>query len=147
MNRVFSIVLGFLDWRKAVRKYHIDNKTVVLFLPENVTEWNKTALKYLPQFMSRKKANRAVVLVHQSCRIEKTSPKGKEILFEYVKGTYIKNIMAYYTLHRFSDKVVFFYLDYPRDNYSKIILRETEVSMDELICLGLYRLREVPEIV
>lgn len=48
-------------WRRLKIKYRIDCDCVVIILTEQDEEWNKTALKYLPDYMKRKSAKKALV--------------------------------------------------------------------------------------
>ena len=147
MRKIFSLLFGYLDWKMIRIKYRIDSKSVVLFLPEIKPEWNQRALKYIPAYLYRKKADRAIVLVNRNAGLKDFVHADPKVITGQLYEKRIRHIMDYYTLFRFSDRVVFFYLEYPKDNCSRIILEQTKVSMDELICLGFYRLREVPDLV
>ena len=133
-------------WHQIRRKYNIDENTVVVALPEKHCDWNEIAIKYLPDYIKRKNADRAVVLVVDETIVDKrrTECNSDLVLYRLIEPECLKKLMKYYSLHRFFDKIVFFYLEYPKDNKSSFILNSTEVTMDELVCLGFYRLREVP---
>jgi len=133
-------------WNSIKTGFGINNNTVVIVLPENNSMWNEAALKYLPDYLKRKNADNAVVLTTENTFIEKmgSGEKSDIVSFHKISSESLKSLMDYYCLHRFFDKIVFFYLDYPQDNRSSFILNATEVTMDELVCLGFYRLREVP---
>ncbi len=73
--------------------------------------------------------------------------EAKNTLLKRIKEKEAEYLLSYYTLFRFSDNLVFFYTKRPQDNRSEFALKHTEVTMDELICLGLYHLREVPQYV
>ena len=137
--------LGWTLWKKLMKQYHIDYQTVVLLLPEKDTEWNDCALKYLPDYMERKSASSAVVLVPEKGLgkiVESRNIPGCKPYFfpRYKMGLLLK----YYCLYRFFDNIVFLYLDQPRDNLSRLILEQGTVNVEEMICLGFYNLRRVP---
>ena len=137
---------GRFSWTRLCKKYKINDHTVVVFFPESNKEWNSTALHYLPDFLKRKKTDHAIVFFSKENDIETITSfqLGSEFRCAQISTNQMKLLMDYYCLHRFSDKIVFFYLDYPKDNCSIKILEKTDVTMDELVCLGFYRLREVP---
>lgn len=141
------LLFGPLLWLFLKTKYHIDYKTVVIMLPERNIEWNDTALCYLNDYMKKKKADHSVIFCADKVYMEECLSKGicVDNHFYYYTKLKMQRLMDYYCLHQFSDKIVFFYLNYPHDNKSQYVLDSTEVSIDELICHSFYRLRKVPE--
>jgi len=138
---------GRLEWLLLKVKYRINYDKVVLVLPESDEEWNYYALIHLPDYIKRKNAEKAVILLsNQKSYDAATSLFGKN--FTIVNYSIIKmnRLLKYYCLYRFFDNIVFFYLNQPQDNLSEIILKQGIVSKEELICLGFYCLRNVPQI-
>ena len=57
-------------WRRLKIKYRINYDCVVIILTEQDEEWNKTALKYLPDYMKRKSAKKALVFYTENCTLQ-----------------------------------------------------------------------------
>lgn len=167
VKELYHALRGRMIWKRLCGKYGIDSFCVTIVLAEDDALWNACALRYLPAFMKRKSANRALILAKSGIHIDTGEGKNevhtdtgevkngvciktgeaKNTLLKRIKEKEAEYLLSYYTLFRFSDNLVFFYTNRPQDNRSEFALKHTEVTMDELICLGLYRLREVPQYV
>lgn len=133
---------GYLVWKRLKRKYGIDDRYAIIVLPESRRKWNQCAVKYLPDYMKRKRADKVLIVVSDKSEGYEAEEFAEAIVL--LSEEDIRLLMKLYCLIRYSDKIVFFYLNYPRDNMSEMILEKGDISMDEVICLGLYQLREVP---
>ena len=142
IHQLIQAFKGFLTWKHLVRKYNINDRCVVIVLPEDDDEWNECALKYLPSFMKRKSANRSLVIFKQAVDMARTVLPDSEV--GALAEEKIRFLMQYYLLWKFFPGIVFFYRSFPRDNITEQILSKSRVTIEELICLGFYRLREVP---
>ena len=140
IKEIIKSYLGKQLWNIIVKKYDINYNKVVIVLPEDNDEWNRTALKYLPNYMQRKSVEEAVIIVNNNEKILNKIKCKVVKLSSYA----ISLLMQYYCFYRFFDNIVFFYLNYPRDNLTKLVLEQGNITMDEWICLGFYKLREVP---
>ncbi len=140
--------LGWRIWKRMLKQFWIDYDTAMLVLPEKDEAWNECALRYFPDYVRRKCANRSFILV----RDRKTAEKVKSIAIgiENCEVLFLPRykmdlLLKYYCLHKFFDNIVMMYMDEPRDNDTRRILQQGIVSMSEVICLCFYQLREVPK--
>ena len=151
--KILRLIYIIIYWYTIKKIYRINEKTVVIFVPEVVYKWNAVVLKYLPTYIKRKSAEYAIVFA-----TEDNQNDIRELCYQYCKYNNVdikvinrikmKRLMDYYCLYRFFDSIVFFFLNYPKDdNRSYYILGTTDVTMKELVCLGFYHLREVPKYV
>lgn len=138
---LFQTIRGILIWKHLVRKYQINDKCVVIVLPENDKDWNECALKYLPFYIKRKRASRSLLISAKGVLSSTNWDADKIVFFSDDK---IRCLMQYYMLWKFFPGIVFFYRSFPQDNISDQILSKSQVTIEELICYGFYRLREVP---
>ena len=133
-------------WGRLKIKYRINYDCVVIILTEQDEEWNKTALKYLPDYMKRKSAKKALVFYTENCTLKYLEPYMTDNIQTFkMKELQVRRLLRYYCLYRFFDNVVFFSLEEPKDNNSREILSHEEITKEELICLGFYCLRCVPD--
>ena len=69
IKEIIKSYLGKQLWNIIVKKYDINYNKVVIVLPEDNDEWNRTALKYLPNYMQRKSVEEAVIIVNNNEKI------------------------------------------------------------------------------
>ena len=145
-------------WRRIKREYSIDYSKVVLVLPETDAEWNRQALMFLPELIKRKSAEKALVISPWDDVFEEVRKKSKgngfvqdgdaepgQCLALKLSEDEIDSLLKYYCFYKFFDSIIFLYKDKPKDNPGTLILSQGCVSKKELICLGHYNLREVPD--
>ncbi len=144
MNSFISIVRGCIIWNLNKNRYKINYNKAVIVLPEKDDEWNMYALVHLKDYMHRKNVKEAIIYcmdINIHNKYKECVPSG--VKFIVMSETKMKLMCMYYCLHEFFFNIVFFYIDFPKDNMSKRII-EDGISKEELICLGFYNLREVP---
>ncbi|MCI8949850.1 MAG: hypothetical protein HFG49_07365 [Lachnospiraceae bacterium] len=143
---MIHILHGAIIWDIFRLRFQIDKNKVVLVLVNDNEKLDHYALVHLKHYMERKYAKEAIVLfddrsVYQrAVRINQSVP----VRFCRWDKKKIKWLYDYYSFYNFSDKIVFTYTDCPKDNRLGKLLRETQVQEEEAVCLGLYRLRMVP---
>lgn len=147
-KRKRKILAESLRWIGLRMKYRIDYSRVVLVLSGESKKLDYFALAYLERYVKRKYASEAVVLYNDA--------ETKEMLdaFDFsfpVKAVFypvkkMEKLYSYYSFEKFFDNIVFTYITEPKDNLLGRVLRETDVNEQDAVCLGLYRLRTVPEL-
>jgi len=147
IKQIIGALAGKVIWDFIVFSKGIDDNAVVIFLPESDNRWNSLAIRYLPSFMERKKAEKAYVYTIKSNRleVEKNVPSNREIKVFSIQYEAMTRMLDYYCLHLFSRNVVFFFKDKPSDNRSQFVIGKSPVTEVEYICQGLYKLRGVPD--
>lgn len=145
------VLRGAFLWRMFRRKHEIDYKKVVLILTGENRELDYYALAHLGDYMDRKYADGAVVLFDR----DKTYQMAEDVLAEYGSADkkvclcqcsrkFIEIVHDYYSFHKFFDNLVFTFASRPKDNLLGKVLEETQVNEEDAVCMGLYRLRNVP---
>ena len=136
---------GRLVWRSLKRKFNIDYNKVVIVMPEKDKAWNMCAIKYLPHFMKRKNAQEVVLLVPCDTANDLSDFNDDRIKVQIISQQEVTWLFCYYLMYKFFDNIVFLYLDEPeKDNKCRIAMERCNISMDEIICLCFYKLRQVP---
>jgi hypothetical protein len=147
LNGYWDAWRGRCIWINEKRRLHITYDDVVILLSEDDGEWNRQALLLLPHYMKRKGARRAIIFASENISMEfvKRNTSGVNIVLEEVNLEKQHLLNRYYCLRRFFDNIVFFFLDYPKDNNAREIIENDNISKRELIALAFYVLRCVPE--
>ena len=137
---------GAFIWDVLRLRLQIHNGKVVIILTGENRKLDYYTIVYLEDFMNRKYANEAIILLNDKKSYEMVkivAPSVRLKIYRYSKNK-IKRLYRYYSFFKFSDRVVFTYTGFPEDNQLGKALRETEINEVDAVCLGLYRLREVP---
>lgn len=148
LREVRKARLGWQIWKKMMRRLRIDYETAVLMLPEIDESWNKCALRYFSNYAKRKSAKRCIIMARdrKTAEIIRSMDIGVENCEVLCLARFKMDLLLkYYCLHKFFDNIVMMYMDEPHDNDTKHILQQGIVSMEEVVCLCFYQLREVPK--
>lgn len=152
IDRLKSIVRGAWLWRQLRHRYRLDDEAAVLVLSECYDEWNRTALAYYPDYLTRKGIQRAVVLYRDpqlpnkmlEAFIAQEQKKERFVIGIPYPSEQMDALLAYYCLHKFSDNIVLLYRQKPQENKTELVLAQGTVTMAEWIALGFFHLRQVP---
>ncbi len=147
LRELLPILYGAFIWKGFCIRIRMDERKVVLVLVNDRKRLDAYALAHLKDFMDRKYAKEAVILFHDKSvykQIKRMHLKLPVRLCRWSEKK-IRTLYDYYSFYKFSDRIVFTYTDRPIDNKLGKVLRETQVGEEEAVCLGLYRLRRVPE--
>lgn len=136
-----------LAWKKIVKRFGIDETTVILVLSgENFALDNK-ALEHLKYYIKKRKANRAEILVCNSESYESVN----NFIFEFpvnvtlMDKEELQSLFEYYCFTNNMTNIAFTFLKHVEYNHLGRIVEEKDFSMNEIVDLGVYWLREVIE--
>ena len=141
---LWGMIRGYIIWNRLVGRYNIEKNDAVLVLPESDDDWNQCGIKYFPFYMERKGCSRALVFVTRSGVTAVDVQTDERFRVVELDSGKMHDLLGYYCLFRFFNNIVFLCFREPRDNLSEFVLKNTNISLEELICMGIYRLREVP---
>lgn len=149
IKEILAVLQGALIWQIFCIQCHVDKKRVVLVLVNDNRRLDAYALAHIEDFMGRKYADEAIILFSGENTRRMIQKAGKSYIKSPVRlccwpGKRIEKLYRYYSFYRFSDRIVFTYTDRPKDNRLGRVLRETRITEEEAVCLGLYRLRRIP---
>lgn len=143
------MISGWLLWLGLMIRHRISYKKVVIMLTGDNTVLDHSCIKYLPYYINRKYAKKAVVF-YSELSYQKADFKSNaecDISFYPLRDKYIGAIYRLYSTYRFFDNIVFTYTDNPKDNNLGRYLRETTVNEEDAVCLALFHLRCVPDLI
>lgn len=148
-RRLFHIVCGYFYWLILKIRYLINYKKVVLFLTDENSKLDITALEYVQFYLKRKNAKSVIVFyvndktynfinnnleLKSVCQCEKLSYSRMRFLYDV------------YSFYNFFENAVFTYTMIPKENLLGRILEETDINEIDAVCLALFHLREIPNI-
>jgi hypothetical protein len=130
-------------WEGLSAEYNIDAKTLVVVLAGENAELDELAMKHLPMFIKRKKAERAVIWTCKEDTLQMAQgysydfPAHVSILAEES----LLDVYDYYCYAFNLDNIAFTFLNHCPYNLLGRILDETSITEAEAVDLGVYWLR------
>lgn len=147
-KEIIRILCGSFIWNILRFRLRINSKKVVIILVGENRKLDYYAMHHLKDYMERKCVDHAIILLDDRKTykmVKKVVPAVNLKIYRYSKDK-MERLYNYYSFYKFSERVVFTYTDYPRDNQLGKALRETTINEEDAVCLGLYHLRTVPAI-
>lgn len=141
------ILEGRNRWDEISEKLKVNMSTVVLCLADENNLLDHKALEYLPNFVKRKNADRAEILVLNDNARERAAKFSYtfEARITVIDGETMRQIYDYYCFAFNFDNIAFTFLGQCPYNLMDRILNETDITEEEAVCLGVYWLREMQE--
>lgn len=140
------VLRGNLIWHYIKATHGISRQSIVLILTGENKMVDEYAIRHLQTFAARRSADKIYVWTEKEELIKKAeqncklpvrrlgvSAKGMQLLFDY------------YSFDKFFTNLIFTYINRPRDNQIGKLFSISDVNEEELVCLGLYNLRMVPQ--
>ena len=144
-----NILKGRAIWDGVKRQHAIDSKTVILVLSGENYCMDEKAIEMLPEFVKRKRAERAEILIAEpSHHLKEDVGKQKFSFPVQVSIEMEEDLRCLYDYYCFAfnlDNIAFTFLSQCHYNLLGRILSETDITETEAVCLGVYWLREIPE--
>lgn len=141
--------LGRREWIKISNKFDIKNKQIfVLLFPEKDSALNEKALIYLNEFIENRIAE-GVVILSVDERVAKVARNYSDKIIDIIKypEKRAKYLMKYYTFYKFSEKLIIVSLTQPEGNIAYKAAGTNGVTIEDIVCLGIYTLRRVPLVI
>ncbi len=129
-------------WLNMVHTYHIDADCQVVIIPENDIETQKIALKYLPQFLKKKYAKRAIVLLWEEKHYQTEEWIDDSIEIKICKKEDIDAIIQFYCLYEFASNLVIASLKQPSGRMGLGIVGHKGLKFEEVFAGVVYGIME-----
>lgn len=146
ISEMLHVIRGNFIWHHIKAVHGIGKQSVVLVLTGENRMVDEYAIRHLQTFAARRSADKVYVWAEreelikkaeQSCELPvrrlKASAKRMQLLFDY------------YCFDKFFPNLIFTYINRPGDNRIGRLLYISDVNEEEIVCLGLYNLRMVPQ--
>lgn len=134
-------------WEEFQIRYALE-KDVILMLANDNLEFDLGAVTYLKTYMKRNLKDKAHIFYFsdKSENLLDCIADDAGIAVHRIKEEEFKSLYELYSFYKFYNNIFFTYTDYPKDNLLGRILRETDISEREAVCLALYKFRKVIEV-
>lgn len=135
--------IGYLYWNLIKARYKIRAGDVVLFLVDRDREWNAFAYLHAEEFRQKKLGARLVFVSPYKDVLRQMPGYLKKYRQICISSRQCESIKRYYQLVNFSDNVCFVSKDWPESNWLGRLLDRHGINQEDLICLGIYGMREI----
>ena len=140
--------IGSILWNFIRIRDHINYSKVVLMLTGENKEVDKKALEYLDFVIRRKYANKAIIYAPNNGIYEFANKNLKseyEVSTKQIRLKTMDHIYKRYCLSKMFRNLFWTYIDKTDENLLGRFLRETDIDAEDVVCLAIYNLREIPE--
>ncbi len=135
-------------WKRFVAKYGITESSIMLMLTNDNSLLDRYAIEYLDAYMRRKFSKSAFIFYTEKSSLsldERHVFQSNGIKYVSISKEEMQELYNLYCSYEFNKNIVFTYINYPETNLLQRILNETEINEKEIVCLALYKLREIPK--
>lgn len=136
-EKIACAARGRAYWLDLEKKAAIDDKVRVILFPQTGTDCNRYTLKYLPEFAKKEQLDRLVLLAFDPWVLDNKSAAGTPCECIPCSRKQAEELMAYYTLHMFTDKLIIASLDEPQGRNGKNIVGVKGVTQEEAVAIGI----------
>lgn len=134
--------IGRSLWISFIEKYQPEDKDFILLMPSANREYNYYSLLYIKQFIQYKKANKIYVLTFDECVKKSCYLFSDQLEIVDFSREDARNLMKFYSLYMFTDKLIIASLDEPEGRSGKQLIGKKDITIDEIFAIGIFGLRK-----
>ncbi|GAA4725979.1 hypothetical protein [Brevibacillus fulvus] len=140
--------IGRREWKRLLKQYEMRQRQIyVLLMPEHDWELNEQALLHLDDFIDRRFAEGVVILAMDD-RVVQAAPAYSDRIIAVRKypEKLARYLLKYYCFYKFTDKFIIVSMTQPQGNRGSMIVGKSGVTVEDVVCLGIYNLRSVTKV-
>lgn len=148
IKEIIDVLKGCVVWQKLKHKEHIDYTKIVLVLTGENKEVDYYSLVHLNDVIERKHAKTVIIITDKYEIVDEVHKfKGCKypIKIRILKSKHIDCIYKWYSIDKFFYNIFFTYTDKTKNNLLGRFLRETDINAEDVVCLAIYNLRQIPK--
>lgn len=132
-------------WLHLSHNYQVDR---YILMPHKTSEYNDYAIEYIDAYLHKEGLHSAIFVSSSQDVLDRLSiyDGDYEVSAIYMENSQIMDMMRFYALYPFSDKVVIISLTIPYDTCGENLLGVEGVTRRELFCYDIYRFDCVPQL-
>ena len=143
---MLHVIRGNFIWHYIKAVHGISKQSIVLVLTGENRMVDEYAIHHLQTFAARRSADKVFVWTREEELIKKAVETCEcPVRRLNMSDMKLQILFDYYCFDKFFPNLVFTYTNRPRDNQIGRLLSISDVNEEEIVCLGLYNLRMVPQ--
>ena len=138
-------VSGRRLWLRLSLDYQVDR---YILMPHITSDYNDYAIDYIDAYLHKEGLHSAIFVSSNQVVLDRLSvyDGAYEVSATYMTHSQIMDMMRFYALYPFSDKVVIISLTIPYDTCGENLLGVEGINRRELFCYDIYRFDRVPQL-
>lgn len=124
---------GREDWINLISEYNIGDRDYVVLFPKIDRAVNDIAVKYVKKLTEKGKV---LLLTHDDNLLNISDIKGVSAKFYSREDA--ENLMKFYALYQFTDRLIIVSLDEPEGRTGKNLTGINGITLEELIAVGIF---------
>ena len=132
-------------WLRLSQNYQVDR---YILMPHMTSDYNDYAIEYIDAYLHKEGLHSAIFVSSNQAVLDRLSvyDGAYEVSATYMAHSQIMDMMRFYALYPFSDKVIIISLTIPYDTCGENLLGVEGVTRRELFCYDIYRFGGVPDL-
>lgn len=148
MKEINKVLAGIFFWNYLKLRDQLNYSKVVLVLTGENKDVDKYALIYLDAIIRRRNVKEAIIyaLNDEAVVFAKTElHSAYPVIVKKVKPIIIECIYKRYTMEKFYKNIFWTYTYKTANNLIGRFMLETEINAEDVVCLAIYNLRQIPD--
>ena len=135
---------GRAQWIKLMEEFGGEKDKYIILFPHERIDCNKYMLKYLSQFAKKVHVDTLLVLSCDKMVLEGIKDYTDiNCIGVFWNNIQIQNLLSYYSLHMFTNKLVIASLDEPQGRNGSNIIGTKGVTEEEIVAIGILGLKSL----
>jgi hypothetical protein len=141
-KRLIAAWRGRALWIRLRKRYDIDNGAYVVAFIEDDQELNEVALAHIDDLIADRGARGVVLVTDQEWVAEHADEEADGVVaIVRLSSRDIELLLSFYELYQFTPRILFVSLTRPYGNRLGQMVEVNGLTLDDLVCLSMYRIR------
>lgn len=135
---------GRTEWIKLMEEYGGEKNKYIILFPHEGSDCNRYMLKYLSKFAKKVQVDTLLILSCDNMVLEGIKNcEDINCIGVFWNNVQIQNLLSYYSLYMFTNKLVIASLDEPQGRNGSNIIGAKGVTEEEIVVIGILGLKSL----
>lgn len=138
---IVEATIGYLVWHQLIKKHSEIQNTLVILLPDNNSDCNDFAFKYIEQLLKNVRKDNAVIITTKDNVLKPNKLSSNSIINTIIfTKRKIDCLIRYATLYNFDNRLYIASLERPYGRFGHRIVGLKGLEYEDVFAIGVYRL-------
>lgn len=146
--KLLSCLKGCCYWKELKKQHARIHDSVLVLVPDADPLFCNQCIIHLGDYLNKVSVKKGIIM-HSHFSLEQTDMVkklyGNDVTVVRLSEKRINDLHKFYLIDRFHPFVIFADTKHPIYNPSISIIEKSHISVEELVCLGIYNLRAISE--
>lgn len=135
---------GRAEWIKLMEEYGGEKDKYIILFPHEGSDCNRYMLKYLAKFAKKVQVDTLLILSYDKMILEGIKDYADiNCIGVFWNTIQVQNLLSYYSLHMFTNKLVIASFDEPQGRNGSNIIGTKGVTEEEIVAIGILGLKSL----